>query len=39
MRRAEREIAMHLGLNGGRVTDEIERRIAVHFLGNTGFRP
>ncbi len=39
MRRAEREVAMHLGLNGGRMTDEIERRIAAHFLRNTSFRP
>ena len=37
----ERDIARVLGLGdpGGRLTDEIERRLFEHLTGNRGFRP
>ena len=37
----ERDIARFLGLgdSGGRLTDEIERRLFEHLTGNRGFRP
>ena len=40
-RAAERDIARVLGLGnpGGRLTDEIERRLFEHLTGNRGFRP
>jgi hypothetical protein len=37
-RRAEQEIAIHLGLTGGHITDEIERRMNERLFGNGGFR-
>lgn len=37
-RRADREIAIHLGLTGGHLTDEIERRMNEQLLGGGGFR-
>ena len=37
--RAEQEIAAHLGLTGGHITDEIERRISERLISNGGFRP
>jgi hypothetical protein len=37
-RRAEQEIAFHLGLTGGRLTDEIERRMTERLTGGSGFR-
>ncbi len=40
-RAVEREIARILGLSnpGGRLTDEIERRLFEHLTGDRGFRP
>ena len=35
--RAEQAIAIHLGLTGGRLTDEIERRMTERLVGG-GFR-
>jgi hypothetical protein len=35
----EQDIAIHLGLTGGRLTDEIERRMNERLLGGSGFRP
>jgi hypothetical protein len=37
-RRVEQEIAIHLGLTGGHITDEIERRMNERLFGNSGFR-
>jgi hypothetical protein len=37
-RRAEQEIANHLGLTGGRLTDEIERRMIERLTSGGGFR-
>src|SRR5262249_7366758 len=37
-RRAEQDIAIHLGLTGGRLTDEIERRMTERLIGSGGFR-
>jgi hypothetical protein len=37
-RRAEHDIAFHLGLTGGHITDEIERRINERLFNNGGFR-
>ena len=37
-RRAELDIAIHLGLTGGHITDEIERRISERLLSGGGFR-
>jgi hypothetical protein len=37
-RRVEHEIAIHLGLTGGHITDEIERRMNERLFGNGGFR-
>ena len=37
-RRAEHEIAIHLGLTGGRITDEIERRMTERLTSGGGFR-
>ena len=36
--RAEQDIAIHLGLTGGHITDEIERRISEHLMSRGGFR-
>jgi Holliday junction resolvasome RuvABC ATP-dependent DNA helicase subunit len=40
-RATERDIARVLGLGnpGGRLTDEIERRLYEHLMGDRGFRP
>ena len=40
-RAVERDIARVLGLSypGGRLTDEIERRLFEHLTGDRGFRP
>jgi len=42
-RRAEREIAHFLGTHpdqdGGRLTDEMERKLMEHFTRNCSFRP
>ena len=40
-RAVERDIARVLGLGnpGGRLTDEIERRLFEHLTGDRGFRP
>jgi hypothetical protein len=40
-RAVERDIARALGLDnpGGRLTDEIERRLFEHLTGDRGFRP
>lgn len=38
MRRAEHEIAMRFGLNEGRLTDDLERRITAHILQGSNFR-
>ena len=40
-RAVERDIAQLLGLGnpGGRLTDEIERRLFEHLTGDRGFRP
>ncbi|MEA2660109.1 MAG: hypothetical protein QOF64_2844 [Candidatus Binatota bacterium] len=37
-RRAEQEIAIRLGLTGGRITDEIERRMMERLTSGGGFR-
>ncbi len=37
-RRVEQDIAIRLGLTGGRLTDEIERRITERLIGGGGFR-
>jgi hypothetical protein len=37
-RRVEQDIAVHLGLTGGHLTDEIERRITERLIGRGGFR-
>jgi hypothetical protein len=37
-RRAEQEIAFHLGLTGGHITDEIERRMTERLTTGGGFR-
>ena len=37
-RRVEQDIAIHLGLTGGHITDEIERRMNERLLGGGGFR-
>ncbi len=38
-RKAERELALRLGLHGERLTDEIERRMTRHFMGRGNFVP
>ena len=37
-RRVEQDIANRLGLTGGRLTDEIERRITERLVSGGGFR-
>jgi hypothetical protein len=37
-RRAEQEIAIRLGLTGGRLTDEMERRMNERLFNGGGFR-
>jgi hypothetical protein len=37
-RRAEQDIAFHLGLTSGHITDEIERRMNERLFSNGGFR-
>jgi hypothetical protein len=37
-RRAEQDIAFHLGLSGGHITDEIERRMNERLFSGAGFR-
>jgi hypothetical protein len=37
-RRAEQEIAIRLGLTGGRLTDEMERRMNERLFSDGGFR-
>ena len=37
-RQAEQAIAFHLGLTGGHITDEIERRMNERLFGNRSFR-
>ena len=37
-RRAEHDIAIHLGLTGGHITDEIERRMSERLFSGGGFR-
>jgi hypothetical protein len=37
-RRVEQEIAIHLGLTGGRITDEIERRMVERLTNGGSFR-
>lgn len=37
--RVEQDIAVHLGLTGGHITDEIERRMSERLFGGGGFRP
>jgi hypothetical protein len=37
-RRAEEEIAVHLGVTTGRITDEIERRMSERLMSGGGFR-
>jgi len=37
-RRAEQDIAVRLGLTGGRITDEIERRMFERLASGGGFR-
>jgi len=36
--RAEQAIAIHLGLTGGHITDEIERRMTERLISGGGFR-
>jgi hypothetical protein len=36
--RVEQDIAIRLGLTGGRLTDEIERRITERLVSSGGFR-
>jgi hypothetical protein len=38
-RRVDADIARLLGQSGGRLTDEVERRMTEQLLGNRGFRP
>ena len=37
-RRVEEDIAIHLGLSGGHITDEIERRMTERLTRGGGFR-
>jgi hypothetical protein len=37
-RRVEHDIAIRLGLTGGRLTDEVERRITERLIAGGGFR-
>ena len=37
-RRVEQEIAIHLGLTSGHITDEIERRMNERLFSNNSFR-
>ena len=37
-RRAEQDIAIRLGLTGGRLTDEIERRMTERLINGGNFR-
>jgi hypothetical protein len=37
-RRVEHDIAIRLGLTGGRLTDEIERRMTERLVHGSGFR-
>ena len=37
-RRVEQDIASRLGLTGGHITDEIERRMAERLISSGGFR-
>ena len=37
-RRVEQDIAIRLGLTGGHITDEIERRMNERLFGNGSFR-
>ena len=37
-RRVEQDIAIHLGLTGGHITDEIERRMNERLFSNSSFR-
>ena len=37
-RRVEHDIAIRLGLTGGRLTDEIERRMTERLISGGGFR-
>jgi hypothetical protein len=37
-RQAEKAIAFHLGLTGGHITDEIERRMTERLTSGGGFR-
>ena len=37
-RRVEEDIAIHLGLSGGHITDEIERRMNERLFSNGSFR-
>ena len=37
-RRVEQDIAIRLGLTGGHITDEIERRMAERLISSGGFR-
>ena len=37
-RRVEQDIAIRLGLTGGHITDEIERRMAERLISGGGFR-
>jgi hypothetical protein len=37
-RQVEHDIAIHLGLTGGRLTDEIERRMTERLIHGGGFR-
>ena len=36
--RAERDIAIHLGITTGSITDEIERRMSERLMSGGGFR-
>jgi hypothetical protein len=38
-RRVDTDIARLLGQSGGRLTDEVERRMTERLIGNDGFRP
>jgi hypothetical protein len=37
-RRAEREIAIYLGITTGRITDEVERRMSERLMSGSSFR-
>ena len=37
-RQVEHDIAIRLGLTGGRITDEIERRMTERLINSGGFR-